>query len=61
MIFCIFYQLIWLGVGFLNRTVAEIGYRNRFERNRYFLFFKKQIPEVPNQELWAFDLFSAMS
>ena len=27
MIFCIFYQVIWLGVGFLNRTGAEIGYQ----------------------------------
>ena len=24
--FCIFIKLIWLGVGFLNRTGAEIGY-----------------------------------
>ena len=26
MIFCIFVRLIWLGVGFLDRTGAEIGY-----------------------------------
>ena len=26
MIFAIFIKLIWLGVGFLNRTGAEIGY-----------------------------------
>ena len=35
--FCIFIKLIWLGVGFLNRTGEEIGYW--FEKNAIKSFF----------------------
>ena len=36
--FAFFIKLIWLGVGFLNRTGAEIGYIN-FKENAKKSFF----------------------
>ena len=41
--FAFFIELIWLGVGFLNRTGAEIGYylyKKKMQKN-HFLLLKK--------------------
>ena len=49
MICCIFFELIWLGVGFLNRTGAEIGYWLDKKSPQKFLFVKKlKKPNVPS-------------
>ena len=42
MIFCIFYQVNWLGVDFLYRTSAEIGnYLHRKCKNKSFFIIEK--------------------
>ena len=39
--FAFFIKLIWLGVGFLNRTGAEIGYHLHKKQKNHFLWLKK--------------------
>ena len=55
MIFAFFIKLIWLRVGVLNRTGAEIGYQ--FEKNAIKSFFSiekiNKIPQVPSSAGWA--------
>ena len=48
--FAFFIKLIWLGVGFLNRTGAEIGYYFDKKCNKSFFYNWKhsKIPKVPS-------------
>ena len=49
--FCIFIRLIWLGVGFLNMTGAEIGYNLiKMQKNNFLLLHKFKNTE--SAQLW---------
>ena len=45
-----FIKLIWLGVGFLNRTGAEIGYQldKKCKEIIFYYWKNEKIPEVPS-------------
>ena len=49
MIFCIFIKLIWLGVGFLNRTGAEIGYW-LYKKMKKIVYYWKTLKNTESAE-----------
>ena len=52
MIFAFFIKLIWLGVSFLNRTGAELGYElDKKCKNIFFLSLKK-FRNAESAQLW---------
>ena len=52
--FAFFIELIWLGVGFLYREGAEIGYQLDFLKMQKIIFYcwkNSKIPKVPSSDL----------
>ena len=53
MVFCIFYQVNLTGLGFLNRTCAEIRFElyKKMQNNHYLLL--KKLKNTESVQLWT--------
>ena len=51
--FAFFSKLIWLRVGFLNRTGGEIGYQLYKKCKKIFFYYWKNLKNTESAQLWS--------